>query len=51
MKTYKVVLFTKAGFITEIYINTETLQDFEKRMKLKYGLFTTHKATELINHN
>lgn len=49
MKTYKIVLFTQNGLKTEIYIDKESLETFENRMKLKYGTFIMQSSEELKN--
>jgi hypothetical protein len=49
MKTYKIVLFTQSGSKTEIYIDKESLESFENRMKEKHGTFIMQSSEELKN--
>lgn len=51
MKTYKIQLFTPNGLKTEIYTDSQPLEDFVKEMTDKYGEFIQYSAEEIQTQN
>jgi len=47
MKTYKIALLTDAGPVTEIYKDSQPLDEFEAEMITKHGKFITLYSQEI----
>jgi len=47
MKNYQIVFLTPNGIKTEVYKESESLQDFEKRMVEKYKTFIVQSSFQI----